>query len=193
MEAMRTHYEVLGIGKSATASEVKKAYQRKAKQHHPDKGGNHADFVELKLAYEVLSDPVRREAYDRNAPPSPDIESMVEQVFRSFVVTNNVRFSDPVLLTRHHFREQLYLQASHVRRCRETSARWREIARRLHASSAMKKAVREARIRSIADYITIRANRVLLREILDYMADWSYRVEENPIQIVTKGGWRTTQ
>lgn len=187
---MRSHYDVLGVGKSATGAEIKKAYQRKAKQHHPDKGGNEADFVEIKLAYEVLSDPARRAAYDGTATSSANIEHMVQQVFQSFVETNDTQYTDPVLLTRHHFREQLYLQNSHVKVCRKRSRKWREVARRLHADAAQQQAVRTMRVRNIGDYISIRANRVLLREILHYMETWTYRVEEPPVPFVHSQPWR---
>jgi DnaJ homolog subfamily A member 2 len=62
-------YKVLGLGKTATKSEIKAAYMKKARQLHPDKNpGNEeaADqFKDLGRAYEVLKDPEKREVYDR--------------------------------------------------------------------------------------------------------------------------------
>jgi DnaJ-class molecular chaperone len=66
---MRDPYSVLGIPKTATAAEVKKAYHRLAKKHHPDQ--NKSDpkaqekFAEANGAYEILGDEKRRAAYDR--------------------------------------------------------------------------------------------------------------------------------
>jgi DnaJ-class molecular chaperone len=64
---MQDHYEKLGIPPSAAADAIKLAYRRKAAQYHPDKN-TAADaalrFREVQDAYEVLSDPVRRQAYD---------------------------------------------------------------------------------------------------------------------------------
>jgi len=54
------YYEVLGVDKSASETEIKKAYRKKAIQHHPDKGGDPAVFQELASAYEVLSDPQKK-------------------------------------------------------------------------------------------------------------------------------------
>ena len=62
----RDYYEVLGIGKSASADEIKKAFRKAAVKHHPDKeGGNEAKFKEINEAYEVLKDPSKRQRYDQ--------------------------------------------------------------------------------------------------------------------------------
>jgi DnaJ-class molecular chaperone len=67
--AERDHYEVLGVGKEATLDEIKKAYRRLALLYHPDKnpGDKAAEdkFKEASNAYEVLSDPEKRKAYDQ--------------------------------------------------------------------------------------------------------------------------------
>ena len=58
------HYAVLGVAKTATADEIKKAYRKLASQHHPDKGGDTAKFQQLQEAYAVLSDAEKRREYD---------------------------------------------------------------------------------------------------------------------------------
>lgn len=64
--AKRDYYEVLGIGKSASADEIKKAFRRLAVKYHPDKeGGDEAKFKEINEAYEVLKDQQKRQRYDQ--------------------------------------------------------------------------------------------------------------------------------
>lgn len=70
--AKRDYYEVLGVSKSATAEEIKRAYRKLAMQHHPDKhGGDDTQFKELAEAYEILKDDKRRSKYDQFGHSGP--------------------------------------------------------------------------------------------------------------------------
>jgi hypothetical protein len=63
-ESMIDLYQVLGIKRCATQEEIHRAYRRKAKIAHPDRGGSVREFGDLVTAHEVLSDTMRRERYD---------------------------------------------------------------------------------------------------------------------------------
>lgn len=59
------YYEILGIDKSASQEEIKKAFHRLAHKHHPHKGGDEKKFKEINEAYQILSDSEKRAQYDR--------------------------------------------------------------------------------------------------------------------------------
>ncbi|KAI9265610.1 hypothetical protein BY458DRAFT_513440 [Sporodiniella umbellata] len=91
-------YQSLGLTKSATTSDIKKAYRKLALKYHPDKNPNSTDkFKEIKYAYEILSDEKKRRVYDRYGELGlqmmgsvmeplydPQFESMLYQTFGFF-------------------------------------------------------------------------------------------------------------
>jgi molecular chaperone DnaJ len=62
---MADYYKVLGVDKSASQEEIKKAYRKLAHKYHPDKGGDEKKFKEINEAYQVLSNKEKREQYDK--------------------------------------------------------------------------------------------------------------------------------
>src|SRR2546423_14712956 len=68
MAAQRDYYHVLGVAENATTDEIKKAFRRLAKQHHPDRNPNNPEaaerFKEISEAHDVLSDADKRKKYD---------------------------------------------------------------------------------------------------------------------------------
>jgi DnaJ-class molecular chaperone len=62
-------YEALGVPNTASEDEIKKAYRKLAREHHPDKRGDPEKFRKVQEAYEVLSDPEKRQNFDRFGTP----------------------------------------------------------------------------------------------------------------------------
>lgn len=65
MPSTKSYYDILGVSKTASTNEIKKAFKKLAVKHHPDAGGSEEKFKEISEAYEVLSDEKKRREYDQ--------------------------------------------------------------------------------------------------------------------------------
>ncbi len=82
----RDYYEILGIEKTASKEEIKKAYKKLALQHHPDRSkeeGSEEKFKEISEAYAVLSDDQKRKAYDQFGHAGFNQQYSQEDIFRN--------------------------------------------------------------------------------------------------------------
>ena len=82
------YYKRLGVAKTASPDELKRAYKKLAMQHHPDRGGDQRKFQEINEAYNTLKDPAKRKDYDNPQPKnnyqynSQNMNDMFNQFFR---------------------------------------------------------------------------------------------------------------
>lgn len=65
MASTKNYYDTLGVKKTATEDEIKKAFRKLARKHHPDAGGEEETFKSINEAYEILSDKDKRKQYDQ--------------------------------------------------------------------------------------------------------------------------------
>ena len=64
------YYSTLGLNRSASDAEIKKAYRSMAMKHHPDRGGDEKKFKEIEEAYRTLSDPDKKQIFDMGGDPN---------------------------------------------------------------------------------------------------------------------------
>lgn len=83
-----THYEVLGVARNATPDQIKRAYRRMAQTAHPDReGGSAAAMLPVQEAYDCLSDPTLRAAYDADdTMPEESIDIASRMVLSDIIV-----------------------------------------------------------------------------------------------------------
>lgn len=94
------YYEILGVFRDASQEDIKRAYLDSAQRLHPDKNvapGETELFLEIQLAYEVLSNPKRRNLYDATLPPEIEESSVIKHEV-SFSRTNLVQLNEPQLV-----------------------------------------------------------------------------------------------
>jgi DnaJ-class molecular chaperone len=65
---MTDYYQTLGVPRTASEDEIKRAYRKAAMKHHPDRGGDQTQFQALQEAYATLGDPQKRQQYDNPQP-----------------------------------------------------------------------------------------------------------------------------
>lgn len=88
-------YEILGLKKDASQEEIKKAYRKKAVEHHPDKGGDPETFKQAQIAYDNLSDEQKRSDYDKGKTPDQDPAlSFLSGLFLSLISNADVDRTD---------------------------------------------------------------------------------------------------
>lgn len=76
---MSDPYQILGVGRESSSSDIKKAYKALAQAMHPDKGGDQQSFTDLQWAYAILKDSEKRAHWDRTGAEAKNGPSLEEQ------------------------------------------------------------------------------------------------------------------
>ncbi len=88
----KDYYNILGVDKNASQDEIKKAFRKKAHEHHPDKGGDEKKFTEINEAYQILGKEDKRAQYDQFG--SSAFSGAQGQGFSGFSGAGGINFED---------------------------------------------------------------------------------------------------
>lgn len=77
-------YRILGLATNATAAQVRAAYRRRAAEAHPDRGGQTADFIRVRAAYEILTDFLDQGPPDEEIPVPPGLRTVIDGIVNDF-------------------------------------------------------------------------------------------------------------
>jgi len=130
-------YDELELPKTCTSEEIKQKYRILAQLHHPDKGGDVEKFKRMKLAYEVLNDPIKREHYDSTGDHYNDINIDSEVMGRlafmvsQFVQHINPEFDDLILKMKIEIRALQQLTTNAIVECNDLIAKFNIISKKI--------------------------------------------------------------
>lgn len=200
-------YKTLGVLKNATPEEIKTGYRSQSKVHHPDKGGDTETFKQIALAYEILSDPEKRQRYDSGEPVDSITKSAVSiethilrqlvKLFTNVVFATDVKHTDIVGHMKNHLSNNLQQIAMAIQKER-TKIEKLEIVigkiKRVEGENIFVGSA-QAQITNIKMGISTLENQKTHNEkALKMLEDYSYEADPNPglpnfFQNVT---WSTT-
>ena len=189
-------YAVLGVAREATVSEIKKAYRRKAKTAHPDHGGSAEKMAKLSTAVAVLSDPERREKYDRTgetdsrsaegiiAVALQEIANLLNQFIENDMA--NEAYSDLPKMLADSMRQMAAKFKGDADKLRRKQLKAINIRSRLSVSKAGKEnmldAILSAQINQMSIMISKNEEKVKIAEtVLAIIADHEYRKDEDSV------------
>lgn len=179
-------YGVLGVEKTASQDEIKRAYRKLAQETHPDKNdGDGSKFEPVKAAYEVLSDPGRRERYDQTGDdgrvPDKHVEAknMLAQMVMQIIDTRDPVTTDIVAVARTQVTHQISVAEQEKRAAQKKIDDRRKVLERMTASDDgfMCQVIendirqREGLLARIDDGIEI------MREALKMLDEYSYKAD----------------
>lgn len=88
------YYSILGVAKTASKDDIRKAYKKQSMKHHPDRGGDEEAFKKINEAYQTLSDPQKRQMYDQFGSADPQRASGGRNQWQDFDFRNgNFQFT----------------------------------------------------------------------------------------------------
>ncbi len=181
-------YDDLELPKTCTSEEIKQKYRILAQLHHPDKGGDVEKFKRMKLAYEVLSDPIKREHYDSTGDHYSDVNLDSEVMGRlsvmvsQFVQHINPEFDDLILKMKIEIRALQQLTTNAIIECNELIAKFNIISKKIRlkkeGENLLKLVVDKKVLGLHNEVINHKRGLIVFARMLEVLDDYHYSSDE---------------
>ena len=183
-----TLYDDLGLLPDCTQAEIKQQYRILAHQHHPDRGGDEEQFKKIKLAYEILSDPVKRAHYDSTGENFDEVDVNNEVITRlsnmitQFTQQINPDFDDLILKMKVDIQQAQHQTHNAIIMCNSMIQKLNIIAQKIKLKKEgenLLKSFVEARITQYnnelaSHHLTL----IVFKKMLDILEDYHFSLEE---------------
>lgn len=184
-------YDILGISPSATLEEITLKYKSLAQKHHPDKGGDEEVFKQIKLAYEILSDPERRQRYDSTGEVKEAIPIMQEaldqicRIFLGLVPTVAPEHDNIIVKLKIEIRNLRSLVASDIKKANEFAIKLEKIIKRIKRKKDGENIIKsfaESQLQNVQRDLVMFQRRLQIVELMQkIIEDYEYGTDEELI------------
>ena len=183
-----TLYDDLGLLPDCTPAEIKQQYRILAHQHHPDRGGDEEQFKRIKLAYEILSDPVKRAHYDSTGENFDEVDVNNEVITRlsnmitQFTQQINPEFDDLILKMKVDIQQAQHQTHNAIIMCNSMIQKLNVIAQKIKLKKEGENLLRsfvESRINQYnnelaSHHLTL----IVYKKMLDILEEYHFSLEE---------------
>ncbi len=189
-------YDILGVGKDATANHIKKAFRRKAMVVHPDRGGSNDDFAKVQQAMDVLSDPSRRQKYDQSGvvdDEHPDNAAMLKLqtlISQAIQQKSDPAYFNPVDWIKRQLKKEDQEITAGIQDMRREAVRLEKLiarATKKNGGTNLVQAIAKQRAEQMrAGIVRAEQEAATNARILEMIEDYQYQVDERPAQSGTR-------
>lgn len=190
-------YEILDLPTNASVEEIRQKYKSLAQMYHPDKGGDEETFKQLKLAYEILIDPVKRKQYDLTGKISDDLGlrnevlTQLSQMFLRLFTNLDPEKDDLILMMKNETRRMKSSVEKDISTSKEEISKLEKVINRIKLKSSGENLLvsfAETKVKEIKNDLIIFSNRLQVCDMmLEILENYHYNLEEWMLFISNSG------
>lgn len=143
-------FKILGVERDATIKEIKQKYKQLANLHHPDKGGDEETFKLINLAYDILSDPIKRQNYldsgvfYNDSTVHNDAKNKVEHLFLHFFSNHNPMMDDLLFMIIREIENQNQNVNNNIIQCKGAISKLKLVKSKIHLKEGVENILENA-------------------------------------------------